>query len=212
MRRRLTTQALVTSAIILAPLTFFGMPGFTEIPSSLESSSVKPDSINPPRKRAVFKMYVERFDAKVAASNGYEIKTLPDGRQYSVLRNSSTSPSSVPTGTVTVANLVKANCGESWLYFDAIGNLQGKVSTGFRVIAPAIQYGWRVDVTDQIGVGTLTWGGGLLLSKAWQGTRLTKSGAKGYATARVNPSGSYALLVDGSICVSGAPSDSTRYY
>ncbi|HEY9673814.1 MAG TPA: hypothetical protein V6D11_20400 [Waterburya sp.] len=199
----------ITSAIALTPLIFVGMPGFTESPSSLESSSS--DNINPSEKSIVSKMYVERFDAKVAASNGYEIKTLSDGRQYSVLKNPSTSQPSASNGVVTASNVVKGNCGESWIYFNAIGNLQGSLSTGFRVKAPAISYGWRVDVTDQVGVGTLRWGG-LLFRSAWQGTKRTQSGAKGYAIAKVNPSGSYALLSDGSICVSGGPSASTRYY
>jgi hypothetical protein len=182
-----------------------------EPPPNQDAQTSPPDTPGqPPDTQLAIPMHVEGFDAKVAAENGYEIRTLPDGKQYSVPQNTQQGLA-VPDDAASTNNAVKGNCGESYLYFYAKGGLKGEVTTGFKVNRPAISYSWRVEVTDRAGVGTLNWDGGLAFRETWEGKRTTK-GASGSAVAVVNPADSYALLSNGAICVSGGPSDSIYYY
>src|SRR5437762_14227075 len=63
----------------------------------------------PPKDAVLQDATVEAFDRDQAAANGYEIRTLPDGREYSV-------PLHSPNGAITDdMNVVRGNCGTSWI-------------------------------------------------------------------------------------------------
>jgi hypothetical protein len=78
-------------------------------------------------------MHSVGFDASVAAAHGYEIRTTPDSKQYSVPKGAS--------AVVTPHNVVGGDCGTSWVWEDGIGNLSVSLDTGFNVytgVGPAL--------------------------------------------------------------------------
>ena len=152
-----------------------------------------------------YPMTIVDFDEKVAKANGYEIKVDKQGRKYSRKRgyaNVIAAASDTYTGA----------CGTSYIHYNALGFRKAKVTTGFGVIYPAVKYAWRVNVTGNIGVGSVGWGGLLRLRKTWKGAAVTAHGTFGYSWAQVNPAYSYAILANGGKCVAGTTWDDTVLY
>lgn len=157
--------------------------------------------------RQLTSLTVAGFDRKVAAANGYDVRTRPDGREYAIKRGATTGGVALP------ANEVEGNCGSSWVEFDATGNLRAQLGTGFDVYLPAVTYQWRVTITDQVGVGNVNWASRLNPHrKSWAAVTTTRSGARGSAFAVVATPYSLAVLENGALCRSGGPTSYTNYY
>jgi len=145
-------------------------------------------------------MHVEKFDAKIAASHGYLISKNSQG-QTTAIAQSATKRGAQPN------NVVGGNCGESYLWITPDSTpLVGQVGTGFSVDAPTIDWGWTADFHDPYGTSAKHWSGTdssgeVNLAFAYE------EGGHGQVQGQVTPE-SYATLADGSICVSGEPSDS----
>jgi hypothetical protein len=147
-------------------------------------------------------MHVVGYNAAIAAANGYEIRTAPGGRQYSV-----------KTGTPTDAapqDEVGGDCGTSWLYETAQGGLTVYVETGFSVIAPTVDLYWNVTLNDQGGSSTLHYPS-RATNGYWVYNRYVGGLTAGKASSVVDP-GSWAQLNNGDICYSGSPSAGTTIY
>jgi hypothetical protein len=151
-------------------------------------------------------LHVSGFDRTVATQKGYEIRTDAAGREYSVKSGVASS------GAVQPANVIDGNCGDSWVEFVATGHLNGQLGTGFDLDSVAVTYKWRVAITDQVGVGTKSWGGPLAARKTWSAVLDTHSGSRGAAFAQVVVPYSAAILASGSICTSGGPTAFISYY
>ena len=143
-------------------------------------------------------MTVKGYDRAVAEANGYEIRTRPDGTEYSVKKGEmSTQGSTTLTG----------NCGLSWVeLWDAPGSGVADYRSGFKVTPAAISYSWWAIIRDFNGTSNRTRSGPLAARKDWD-TGWERLGlfSGGNAWATVIPEGSYALLVDGTICGSAGP-------
>jgi hypothetical protein len=150
-----------------------------------------------PGTSVVVPMRVTGFDAAVAKAHGYEIRTDAQGRQYSVKAGSNAAPAP--------DNQIDGTCGSSYIYVTgAAGPRTLSVDTGFNVIFPADSYYWRIWLTDNGGVSTHSWAGGLFLDTGWE-HKEKYSGmtpGPGYANVDLN---SDAILVDGEVCTTGGP-------
>ena len=143
-------------------------------------------------------MTIKGYDRAVAEANGYEIRTRPDGTEYSAKKGDlSTQGSSTVVG----------NCGNSYVeLWDAPGSGQADYRTGFNVSPAAISYTWWVIIRDNNGTSNRTYGGSLAARNSWtSGFERLGLYAGGNAWATVIPEGSYAVLVNGAVCVSGGP-------
>jgi hypothetical protein len=157
------------------------------------------------RHRVYFEMHSVGFDAGVAAAHGYEIRTSPDGKQYSV-------PKGSPSGAVSPFNNVTGNCGESWVFEDGIGNASVSLDTGYAVYTAVVARQWRVVLDDNGGESTQNFsGGGTGAYSAWIKTIRGLTRGPGFAFVRSDGS-NFAILKDGNVCFSGGPSDSTTIY
>jgi hypothetical protein len=144
------------------------------------------------------------FDASVAAAHGYEIRTGPDGKQYSVRKGASAYAS--PFGVVS------GNCGTSWVWEDGIGNSSVSLDTGYNVYTAVVSRQWRVVLDDNGGESTQNFSGGAT-SAYWDDPRTVRGLTRGPASAHIRSNGSnFAILDDGNVCYSGGPSDSTTIY
>lgn len=170
-----------------------------------------------PRVVAESPMTIVGYDREVADQAGNSVAL--EG-EYEVLRDQDgTEISRVPFGGEPwPAGTVYGDCGSSYLeVYDDEGNLNGAFFTGFDVTAPAFDFSWGVSITaDQgrFGFG-FEWEdyGPLTPDEEWDAvvpfeTGLGLSGA--YHIGEVYAG--IALLIDGSICTSGLPSDSARVY
>jgi ABC-type amino acid transport substrate-binding protein len=147
--------------------------------------------------RIVVPMKVTGFDAAVAKAHGYEIRTDAQGRQYSVKIGSK--------ATATPNNQIDGNCGSSYIYITgSAGPRTLSVDTGFNVIFPADSFYWRIWLTDNGGVSTHTWGGGLFLDTGWEHKETYRGMTPGPAYGNVDLN-SDAILVDGEVCTTGGP-------
>ncbi|WP_406635007.1 hypothetical protein [Amycolatopsis sp. WGS_07] len=149
-------------------------------------------------------MHIGRFDAAVAAAHGYEIRTYPNGTQYSV-------PKGAPAG-LAPHNVVTGDCGRSWVWEDGIGNASVHLDTGFNVRTAVIGRSWTVTLDDNGGESTQGFSGGPS-GAYWDEGRnvggLTRG--PGYAVVK-GGGGNFAILIDGGVCYSGGPSASTTIY
>lgn len=149
------------------------------------------------------------FDREVASANGYEIRTTPDGREYSVLIGTpsdfvpaleDTAPPPVGAGnSVNGSNDTRrSNCGSSSISVD-----EYEVTTGYSVRAGVLFAKWGATVDsatkhedfnfDHDNTGPM-----------WSDHRKVSFDHKGFGGAFVN-SGSFVLLTDGGLCESLQP-------
>jgi hypothetical protein len=157
-------------------------------------------------EQATGTMHIVRFDAKVAAAHGYEIRIGENGRQYSVKVGTAAG-----AGTVSPANQVDGNCGSSYVYYTARGNSSASISTGFNLFYPADSYWWFVRINDAGGQNNHIYAGGLGGSYGWSVFDVVGGLSHGYSQATVSTASS-ALLVNGGVCTSGGPWDYDYVY
>lgn len=153
-------------------------------------------------------MQITGFDKSVAAEHGYEIKTGPDGKEYSLKIGATRGQA---PNAVTPENVVSGNCGSSWLWYDAIGGSAAQINTGFNLTQPATSYWWLVTIDDGGGHSAQTWSGGLFFRNRWGVTRTVRNMTHGASGAKVSTASS-AILWDGAVCTSGGPADFTWVY
>ncbi|WP_143267985.1 hypothetical protein [Amycolatopsis alba] len=149
-------------------------------------------------------MHIGRFDAAVAEAHGYEIRTSPDGTQYSVRKGA-------PADAVPM-NEVDGTCGRSWVWEDGIGNASVVLRTGFHVRRDVVARSWRVQLNDDGGTSTQQFSGGSS-GPYWEEIRVVPGLTRGTGYAVVRSNGSnFAILTDGAVCFSGGPSAKTTIY
>src|SRR5437763_5702389 len=149
-------------------------------------------------------MYIGGFDAAVAAAHGYEIRMMPDGRQYSVRKGA-------PAGFAP-HNVVPGDCGRSWVWEDGIGNASVHLDTGFNVRDAVWARSWDVTLDDRGGESSQPFSGGSS-GPYWEEGRNVGGLTRGPGSAVVKGGGgNFAILVDGGVCYSGGPSASTTIY
>ncbi|PSL45265.1 hypothetical protein B0I31_12742 [Saccharothrix carnea] len=145
------------------------------------------------------------FDAAVAEANGYEIRTNPDGTQYSVKKGT--------PGELTTNNVVSGNCGTSWVWLNARGNREVLIDTGFFVRDAVSTFSWTVVLDDSGGTTSHSFAPFYDADGYVSLPRIVGGLTVGPAAASVSPNGSnYAILVDGSVCFSGGPYDPEYIY
>ena len=163
-------------------------------------------------------MTVTGFDREVAQANGYQVITLPSGREASVkidiARRIRAGESLIVDGQQTLYG----NCGYSYVELYAIGGEKANFRTGFGIasnLPAAIRYQWVVRITDNGGSSSPSWSGNLAYRHTWvtnSGNFLVYKLTRGTAWARVDSDWSYAVLSNGAICSSAGPATSTNIY
>ncbi|HEX4254301.1 MAG TPA: hypothetical protein VH089_04380 [Streptosporangiaceae bacterium] len=175
-------------------------PNGTRVTAVLDGTRV---TASPDGTRVTVPMTITGFNAAVAKAHGYVIRTDAQGRQYSVKAGA--------PNVVSPDNTVYGNCGSSYLYEYAIGLDQVEIETGFNVNTPAVAYWWEYSMRDGGGTSSHTRAGGLAARSSWGDNERWGALTRGPASAWVD-SGSDAILVNGDVCTSGGPSDSTTIY
>jgi hypothetical protein len=152
-------------------------------------------------------MTLQGYDEDVAAMNGFQIVTSPDGTVSSIpvtaeaeelLRSADSSPESRGYGSVP------GPCGTSWVDIkrSAITSMT-TVKTGYTVRLPTISRVWSVALYGGAGVASFAFSnllGGT--GKTWSDQQQRSYGSGGFGN--VVP-GSGVTLADGAICLSGSP-------
>lgn len=154
-------------------------------------------------------MVVTHIDQKIANKNGYKV-IVENGKLTSV-KVANHSISQTPVVTTLSNPVVTGSCGTAFLYYAAQGNRKAQVYTGFDLttMAPMIAYDWKVSVTDNIGVGSRSWGGPHV-GYSWDTHWTTSHGTTGYSWAQVTDG--HAYLADGRVCRELGPWQSTTLY
>jgi hypothetical protein len=147
-------------------------------------------------------MHIVGFDAKVAARNGYRIRTAPDGRQYTATDK---------TPAMTPYNTVEGNCGIAYVYEYAIGSRAIELYTGYGVNDTVVEWWWKVRLNDRGGTSFKPFKGGAN-SGYWVGDIVVGGLTAGPAQATVVSSSSWVVLSSGGICHAGPATDSTTIY
>jgi hypothetical protein len=177
------------------------------------------------------------FDPVVAQANGYTVAYDATGIPYGtkpgyVLKHDEAGvPMAVPPRAVTPGGMVTnsldgalgtSTCGNTHIFFNAIGGRKADIRTGFSVggtdgAAPAIFAHWLVGVTDANGsaIRDLSPGynksGVLPQLWAWETEDQTHDNHVGGAFAWV-AAGSDIKLGNGTICLAHTPDDYTSIY
>jgi hypothetical protein len=205
MKRRIAATAVTLTAVMLL-------------------GGVAPAAADPREERTttVIGMNAVGFDEAVAAANGFEIQTLPDGSQVSVpvtpeavalLESAGVEPLVIaPEGTSAGAGevtplgsaSVTGNCGRSSISLYQSTNSKVRMTTSYSVRLPVTTRWWSIALFGvggfpifpfNGGAGPASWGTAALLP-------YQHGGAGGFGN--VTP-GSYVILTDGAICYSGSP-------
>jgi hypothetical protein len=167
-----------------------------------EDLPVTDDDSPPPAGAIISDATVIGFDRDQAKADGYEIRSLPDGTEYSV-------PIGTPADAIPNNLVVKGgNCGTSWVSETAVGNVSVDLGTGFNLFPiqpPAVAYTWKVRLDDRGGTSYQYWSGFLRARKSWKGWRRIHGLTPGAADAMVVRGSSLAILVGGLVCGSTGP-------
>jgi glutamyl endopeptidase len=147
---------------------------------------------------------------KVALANG-KVVAIPAGDKDRVLARAAEQT------RVSPDNVVVGDCGESSLFLhEKANNHPVRIETGFKVVLPAIAYGWEATITGVSYDGRNTYdnvydsSGGLAFRTSWDGSfDSPRDQFEGTYSAAVVPDFSWAELLTGDICVSGGPTDTT---
>ncbi|MFK4806775.1 hypothetical protein ACI3KX_13010 [Microbacterium sp. ZW CA_36] len=154
------------------------------------------------------------FDPEIAAANGYEIRTLPNGREYSVPIGTpssfvpdptDTAPGSAEPGQVTTFATVWGDCGSSYVM---VNNTE--MTTGYNIKYDVLYGKWGVYVHSEGGIDqdfNLDHGA---TNGYWYPTRAVSASHYGNGFARVN-NGSYVMTTAGGMCWSGNPQENVRF-
>lgn len=201
--RQLSRAIAAIGAVLAAGMVLAGAAQAAPASASAAPARAAATSASPHVVRVTVPMRIVGFDAAVARAHGYVIRTDSHGRMYSVKAGAATGP--------TPDNQVYGNCGSSYLYETAVGYHAVDVQTGFSVNVPAVAYWWRYWMNDPGGTSSHTFGGGLATRYNWADDSRWGALTPGPASAWVD-GGSDAILVDGGVCTTAGPSDSTYIY
>jgi hypothetical protein len=147
-------------------------------------------------------MHVIGFNRQVAAAHGYEIRTAPDGTQYSVKTGS-------PAGTAIPRGVVEGPCGVSYVYEYGIGNRAVELYSGFSVILPEVGGHWQIRLSDRGGTSFKNYNVAPSGNGIWQFNQVVGGLTKGPAQATVVGPASFTILDNGEVCYSGGPTATT---
>jgi hypothetical protein len=147
-------------------------------------------------------MHVVAFDEQVAAAHGYEIRTAPDGTQYSVSKGSL-------AGTASPDGVVEGPCGVSYVYEYGIGNRAVELYSGFSVILPEVGGHWQIRLSDRGGTSFKNYNVAPSGNGIWQFNQVVGGLTKGPAQATVVGAASFTILDNGAVCYSGGPTATT---
>ncbi|MEY9943588.1 hypothetical protein [Kitasatospora sp. GAS1066B] len=167
-------------------------------------------------------MKYSKFDSAVADRNGYRILTAPNGVQYSVKKDATATqldaalkkaeavkPTPAAEGSVVpnVSTELWGDCGGAFLEFDPWGGgtVAGDLYTGFTMTESATNYfSWDVTLVDPGGVSNQEWPPERIgTTNGWSDHRALRHLSAGAAYSEINPTYSWALLVDGGTCTAG---------
>jgi hypothetical protein len=166
-------------------------------------------------------MYVKGFDAATAKAHGYQIVTYANGDRQSVpvdpqsklakgpilhpqaATSSTLSSTQVkPNAAATDYNEVWGNCGRSWIRVTQTGTSKVSVVSGFSNLPEVADYwSWNVSLSDRNGTSHQTYSHAIFstsASRIW-----TNLNQYGYTFDYVYSG--LAIMIDGTICYSGAP-------
>ena len=196
---RLATKAAV-AGFALAVIVTLGLPGVAS--ANADDPNQDPEVYSAP-------MNLVGFDAEVAAAHGYEIRTTPKGRQYSVPVGtpadyvpaaSETAPGPATIGTPTPMGISYGNCGYSYVYV-----YETYVNTGYAVAYGVFYSKWGVKVSSVGAYQDFNLDHGST-GPYWDFSQGITSYHQGSGYAEVNP-GSYAVMTNGGTCYSTGPQD-----
>jgi hypothetical protein len=138
---------------------------------------------------------------KVQLANG-SIVPIPQAAEKKVMSRAA-QEAAQPDGTVY------GNCGSSYItLMEKPDGYPVAMQTGFTVVEPAIGYDWSASVTGPDYSFNYESSGGLFFDSSWNGGyQSSQDQATGIYLAEVDPAGSDAILLDGTVCVSGGPVD-----
>jgi glutamyl endopeptidase len=104
--------------------------------------------------------------------------------------------------------VLPGNCGTSEVTVGPKGNDHPiRMTTGFTVDAPALQYGWEVNITGPDYSYDYNSSGFLAADNTWSGSHDSDDDYLAGQYTAVVTTGSYAALSDGTICYSGGPQE-----
>lgn len=201
--RKLRRPIAVIGAVFAAAIPLAGAAQAASANASSVPARTAVLSAAPHATRVTTPMKIVGFDAAVARAHGYVIRTDSRGRTYSVKAGAA--------ATATPDNVVGGNCGSSYLWEFGVGNHAVDVQTGFSVNTPAVIFWWKYWMRDPGGTSNHTFGGGLNFEYGWKDDSRWGALTPGPANAWVD-GGSDAILVDGVVCTTAGPGDSTYIY
>ena len=201
---RFRLQATVGSALAIIALSLS-----LSIPTSAHASTANATASHPAGSGlAETEMYITGFNAAVAKAHGYEILKNSQGEEYSVKIGSKIS-SGDP--------VITGNCGDSYIYYAAIGyrsaspHYGASTTTGYDVTND-VDYGyWSAIYSDSAGTGTVSNYSATNGTPYWSSSYDTWHSVTGYSLGTVSEA-SYVILVNGAICYSAGPWESTTLY
>ena len=140
--------AALTLTAALAPQAAFADTTGSEVPETFNESAP---------------MIIVGYDEQVAAANGFQVITNPDGSQYSIaVTNEAKAQLQQAEALRAEAQLaapaadpVPGNCGSSWASGAKIANDTVAFSTGFLVFLAAYEHDWRVNATGFVTANPL---------------------------------------------------------
>lgn len=159
-------------------------------------------------------MTITGFDRSVAKANGYEIITLPDGREASVKKSDARAAEAGDVRPMAEETLF-GECGYSFVEIYGLGFGRVEYRTGFGVSpVPAVDFRWEYDVAWNSGGEVFsdgypfaqprsTWNTGLQYLTAPVGEEI------GIWVSPIPSRPAYAVLENGGLCESLNPSATT---
>jgi len=211
-----SVQAAVTSLVAAALLVTFGTAGGAQAATFDEPAD---DGL------VVVANTSGGIREDIAAANGYEVVTAPDGTKTSVPVTpeaiafeeaaAAEREAAIASGVVPaeVAQLelarrgtVDGNCGSSWVETTKGGSNSLYVTTGYVVFGAVVTHSWRVNAVGFISSRTFEFSNiGAPNAGVFNGEAAGTVIGVGVAVVPVN---AYAVLRSGQLCNSGGPTDS----
>jgi hypothetical protein len=157
-------------------------------------------------------MFIAGYNEEVANANGFEIVIDEDGNTHSIpvtdeAKKLAAEFEQVPDPGFSTFGTVLGDCGTSSLFVSKSGSTKVYVTTSYSVYAPTWEHHWYVDGAAASGGFTINFSGGnYASSNKWNAWRDVSVNNNVSAFAQVR-AGSFAQLITGAICYSGAPSD-----
>jgi hypothetical protein len=150
-------------------------------------------------------MVVVGYDREIAEEHGYEIRTSPDGTEYSVLKGTPESVTPARAGAIQPMGVVTGDCGSSYVNIYNPAARRYTTTTGFGVYTAAVGYTWSVNVVGPNYNYTHRWHGALALNKVFHMSSSARQVTnRGDYTAKAT---GWTTHVNGAICRSLGPID-----